>query len=202
MCGLSQIVSPTGGAIGSPSAVSAIASIRSSWARHLRSLSASPRSSAMAPFQSAGPPTPAARRLAWMTAASRRPASPARRNSSRAASRSRGLPSPASARAASPNKASASLIAAGEPFLAHAETVKEQAGQVARRAAEPAVAAPARRGRERVGLQHAQPAPADPAGEIDILHQRERGIASDAIVERARYQQALIAIRKAEPPDA
>src|SRR5687767_13437009 len=133
-----------------------------------------------------------------MTAASTLPAPADWRNSSRAAARSRAPPSPRSLAAAASNRASASAIEPGHPLRAHPKPVKRQAGEVAARAPEPtAPPPPLGRGR-RLNIERLDPA--DPADEVDILHQRQRPVAAHIVVAAPGNEQALVAIRKSEQP--
>ena len=85
-------------------------------------------------------------------------------------------------------------MAAGE----HAGKIEGEAGEVAQRAHGPAIALVARRRGNRFGIERHQILSADAADQVDIFHQRQRFEAAEMFVERARHQQALVAIGQAE----
>src|SRR5208282_2152048 len=77
-----------------------------------------------------------------------------------------------------------------------AEAIERQAGEIARRAPPPALAAVARGRRDGARLEKRKPAPADAAHEIDVFHERKWVEAAEPLIERLGDEEALIAVGK------
>ncbi len=89
-----------------------------------------------------------------------------------------------------------SLIEARDLLHWRPQEVECEAGKVAYDAPAISIAAVSRGARDRTRPEHYDPPAAEPAHDVDILHQRQRLIAADLVKESCRDEETLISVRQ------